>query len=306
MGVGTLIYSNGLKGSQPVFINQGNATSLIIGEPDVPQIKKIQSTGATIGAANFILSEINNKIKLINITTADSASYSTYSSSAYLYTINGSTVVSTSTISPNGVYGKVRGYYFLGSVGSFAVSPVDTAGYFAYDLTTEYTKNNILFDKNNTPSSITIKVGSEDLSNPINFSSWGNEFSTTNYSGTKSYNDDTYYDVVAGSNYIVVKVTNVPTNTEGLIPLYKTRLYNGNFQTYVWNGTSWSNNHNAEIGNYGIGGLWGDLGPIPYGNYIAGSSCINSNTVYYKMTLPVSSRIGYLGLLAYNKFINSQ
>lgn len=316
MGVGTLIYSNGLVGTQPISISPGGAVATFIGNPDVPQIKKTINLNNTTSSP-YLLSYPSYQIWRVDATGVTRGSNSSAS-----FTIAGSSVAMYNE-GPSNNYGTAKGDFFARqtSQGDISTNRANCTG-----TLIDFIKGYSLYDKSN--ATVTIRHTTTDLADPItNFSTFGTEFDATQYTNTQDYTDGLYssFTVVDNSSYYIVsKFENVGTS-QNLMGLIRNSLTFGtgctaNVIIYLWNfnSSSWDTLSAYYMDAFSPNGTGGttvsSTAGFPMGGSVSATNYVSGGICYFKIVTTSGDRtgnnsntlnLGYVGLLSYTTFANA-
>lgn len=302
MAVGTLVYSNGLKGTQPIHISNGGSTATFIGEPDINPIKlplKVLYCGQTVGlSTRFGTSNTLSAIKYPTdfILTSSLGPYPTNPKVSLNLTIDGRTLALTGFQGGN-YYTYFKPLHFLAECTSdtsiSAGVPITDMGNHITDYSIleipHHPKKNI-----STQNGFTIKYSNSDYPSPsTNFNTWGTEISGGDYTNLESSYNSNYYNV--GSDYLVAEITGL-TTYEKIFPIITHEGTSTVARIWNYNSSRWE----TFVENVTLGGtiVMGNINCFPYGNIFNSENYIYDGKAYLKVIN--GQKIGFIGLYQYN------
>lgn len=281
MAVGNLVYTKGLKGTQPLYISEGNNSAVAVGDMEVPKLK---TGGILLGEGS------NSTLKFTNYPTALLLRPNCFvlgidsDISGFVQMTTGSVITKVGAFRENFGAGRVTANYFH-------ISTEDET----YKIVTPRnndTENNISNIElryqikswsdaiNYSSGNLSVRHNTSDLSNISDFGTWGSEYTSAQYSNisTKDSNYVQHTSNDTTASYVVFKYDGISGNYQYLLPLFNNRYWKNDLRSadvnfYIWNFNTSSWNSLSEISvsrpNYGSSGnAVGDLennsfGPKP-------------------------------------------
>lgn len=318
MASGVLVYSNGLKGTQPIHISNGGSSATFVGEPQVPQIlidRTLQYNSVTFpfykGAKKYFIKKISSAAYEAGVTSTCTFLGQSVKD---VYWQNSSSKTTWS--------GR---YYLVDQSDYSAISNSGSGTIGLHDVISSYQ----LYDKNN--AELVIKEGAyeENLSNPAGFVSFGTEYDSTKYNNIKSTSDGAFNSHnanprTAGQTFrhIGFKFSSVG-NFQNLAIGTKVGIYVTERTNYSSSGSisfQLYNNRTSEWDTLALGVSYGsdnggadDLTGHPAYDIVASSDYLLSGDVYGRMVITggdnttnaVEGKLAYLNLVGYNAISNT-
>jgi len=298
MGCGTLIYSNGLKGTDPVHISNGGNIVTFVGNSNTPYIKNISIVGTG--------GRYDEETATVTFTLTEYPKYCIVDGTGWGFVGTGGSTF-TSTLTANGYAmdfaGMAGGGTDQGTVPHQFLCKIDTGG--TKNVISEYphgtlpfsyfVKDYVIYDYN-TASTLTARHHTSTLADPTTgFASYGSEFDSTEYNNTKSADDADY----ASHDYVVYKVI-CANPLKYIMPTYLVKVTESD-QTCTPN--IWNFNTSAWEGLYNVvsqtSAYAGAVQGHPFGKVLAYTNYKGPSGEFY-IQIDNSNQIGYIGLFSFN------
>jgi len=282
MAVGNLVYTKGLKGTQPLYISEGNNSAVAVGDMEVPKLK---TGGILLGeGSNSTLKFTNYPTALLLRPNAFVLGCNNDMGDSFVQMTTGSVITKVGSIRSHSGGGKLKGNYFHIATEDETYKIVtprsnDTDNNIS-NIELRYQLKSWSDAINYSSGNLSVRYSTSDLSDISDFGTFGSEYTSAQYSdiSTKDSNYVQHNSNGTDESYVVFKYDGLSKDYQYLIPLFNNRYLISNvastpggtisFSIWNFNKSSWNSLSEISVArpNYGSSGnAVGDIENASFG-----------------------------------------